>query len=152
MLPLRLEFLCRLTGTTAPPIEVGSTPSGIRRVFPIKDGTIEGPKLRGKVLPGGADYMLVRSDGAVLPDVRLTFETDDGALVMMQYNGLRHGPAEVMERLARGDSVEASEYYFRIAPRFETASTRYAWLNRILAVGSGHRMADGPIYDIYEIL
>jgi hypothetical protein len=96
--------------------------------------------------------MLVRSDAATLPDVRVVLETDDGHLIQVTYGGLRYGPAEVMERLNRGEHVDPSEYYFRIAPRFETGSGKYAWLNRILAVGTGKRLADGPVYDVYEIL
>jgi hypothetical protein len=152
MLPPRLEFLFTLTGTVAAPIEIGATPSGLRRIFPISGGTFEGPKLHGKLLPAGADHMLVRSDAVVLPDVRVTLQTDDDHLILMSYSGLRHGPTEVMDRLTRGEPVESSEYYFRIAPRFETGSERYGWLNRILAVGTGHRLPAGPIYDVYAIL
>jgi hypothetical protein len=152
MLPLRLEFLFTLTGTVSAAIEIGATPSGLRRIFPISGGTFEGPKLRGKLLPGGADHMLTRSDRVLLPDVRVTLETDDGHPILMSYSGLRHGPPEVMDRLARGESVQPSEYYFRIAPHFETGSEKYGWLNRILAVGTGHRLAAGPVYDVYEVL
>ena len=152
MLPLQLAFLFGLKGTVAVPIEVGSTPLGRRRIFPIDEGTFEGPKLRGKLLPGGSDHMLVRPDGVVLPDVRVLLETDDGHLILMTYSGFRHGPPEVMDRLARGEPVGASEYYFRIAPRFETESEKYAWLNRTLAIGTGHRLPTGPTYEIYEVL
>jgi len=96
--------------------------------------------------------MLGRGDSVLIPDVRATLETVDGHLILMNYSGYRHGPAEVMDRLARGDAVDPSEYYFRIAPRFETGSQKYAWLNRTLAVGTGHRLPAGPTYDIYEVL
>ena len=96
--------------------------------------------------------MLVRPDGVVLPDVRVLLETDDGHLILMTYSGFRHGPPEVMDRLARGEPVDVSEYYFRIAPRFETESEKYAWLNRTLAIGTGHRLPAGPTYEIYEVL
>lgn len=152
MIPLRSEFLFTITGTVAPPVEIGSTPSGLRRIFPITGGTFEGPRLRGTVMPGGADQMLVRSDAVTVPDVRLVLETEEGHLILMSYGGLRHGPPTVMERLARGEPVDPSEYYFRIVPRFETGSDKYAWLNRILAVGTGRRLPAGPIYDVYEIL
>jgi hypothetical protein len=152
MIPLRSEFLFTITGTVAPPVEIGSTPAGLRRIIPITGGTFEGPRLRGTVIPGGADQMLVRSDAVAVPDVRLVLETEEGHSILMSYGGLRHGPPKVMERLARGEPVDPSEYYFRIAPRFETGSEKYAWLNRILAVGTGHRLPAGPIYDVYEIL
>jgi hypothetical protein len=152
MIPLRTEFLFTLTGAVAPPIEIGFTPSGVRRVFPITGGTFEGPRLRGTLLPGGADQMLELSDAVVMPDVRLVLKTEDDHLILMTYVGIRHGPSKVMERLARGEPVDPSEYYFRISPRFETGSDKYAWLNRILAVGTGHRLPAGPTYDVYEIL
>ena len=152
MTPLRSEFLFTLTGTVASPLEVGATPLGTRRIFPITGGTFEGPRLRGRLLSGGADHMLIHSDATALPDVRVVLETDDGHLIQLTYGGLRHGPPEVMERLNRGVHVDPSEYYFRIAPRFETGSEKYAWLNGILAVGTGQRLADGPVYDVYEIL
>jgi hypothetical protein len=152
MMPLGTEFLFRLTGTIAAPLEIGVTPAGTRRVVPITEGKFEGPRLRGTLIPGGTDHMLVRPDGVLLPDVRVTLVTDDGDLILMTYGGFRYGPPEVMHRLERREPVEASEYYFRIAPRFETGSDKYGWLNRILAVGTGHRLPAGPIYDVYEIL
>ena len=152
MMPLRSEFLFTIAGTDSSPVEVGSTPSGLRWIFPITGGTFEGPRLRGTILSGGADETLVRSDAVTVHDVRLLLETEDGQLIVMRYGGLRHGPPNVMERLARGEPVDPSEYYFRIAPLFETGSEKYAWLNRILAVGTGHRLPAGPIYDVYELL
>jgi hypothetical protein len=152
MLPLRSEFLFTLTVTVTAPIDVGTTPSGRRRIFPISAGTFEGARLRGKMLPGAADYMLERPDKALMPEVRGTLETDDGHLIVMSYSGLRHGPPDVLARLGRGEPVDPSEYYFRIALRFETGSEKYDWLNRILAVGTGHRLATGPVYDVYEVL
>ncbi|MGD0471845.1 MAG: DUF3237 domain-containing protein [Candidatus Velthaea sp.] len=152
MIPLRSEFLFTLTGSVGAPIEMASTPLGFRRIFPITGGTFEGPRLRGRLLPDGADYMLVRSDAVSIPDVRLVLETEEGHLILLSYGGFRHGSPEVMDRLARGELVDPSEYYFRIAPRFETGSQKYSWLNRILAVGTGHRLPTGPVYDVYEIL
>lgn len=85
-------------------------------------------------------------------DVRLVLETQDGALIGMTYRGLRHGSAAVMERLNRGDAVDASEYYFRTAVAFETAAPQYDWLNRVIAVGTGRRPPEGPVYDVFEVL
>ena len=152
MIPLRTEFLFTLTGGVAEPIEIGDTPSGKRRIFPIDGGRFEGPRLKGKLLAGGSDAMLIRSDGVVVPDVRLTLQTDDAELIFMRYGGMRHGPPETMERLARGEPVDPAEYYFRITPQFETGSSKYAWLNKIIAVGTGSRRQTGPIYDVYAIL
>ena len=152
MIPLRSEFLFTLTGSVAEPLEIGTTPSGERRIFPIESGEFEGPRLKGSVLPGGSDAMLLRADGVVLPDVRMTLRTDDAQLIFMRYGGMRHGPPAVMERLARGEPVDPSEYYFRISPQFETGSSKYSWLNKIIAVGTGHRLSSGPIYHVYEVL
>jgi hypothetical protein len=152
MLPLRSELLITVTGRVSAPVDIGVGPQGHRRIIPVQGGEFTGPKLRGSVLPGGADWMVVDSSGVAHVDVRLALETDDDERIYMTYRGLRHGPHEVMARLERGEPVEPDEYYFRIAPTFETGSKKYAWLNRILAVGVGHRLADGPVYYIYEIL
>jgi len=151
MIPLKSEFLFTLTGTVATALDIGHTPSGKRRIYPISGGDFEGPRLKGKVLEGGSDAMLVRADGVAQPDVRSILKTDDGQLIFMRYGGMRHGPAEVMERLALGENVEPTEYYFRITPLFETGSPKYEWLNKIVAVGIGNRLANGPIYYVYEI-
>ena len=152
MIPLRSEPLFTLTGRVSPAQEIGAVPYGQRRIIPIEGGEFEGPKLRGRVLPGGADCMLVRPDGVAQIDVRMTLQPDDGNLIFMKYGGLRHGPKDVMDRLARGETVEPAEYYFRIAPLFETGAQKYMWLNRIIAIGTGHRLANGPVYYVYEIL
>lgn len=152
VIPLRSELLFTLTGRVSSPQEIGTGPSGDRRIIPVEGGEFEGPKLRGRVLPGGSDCMLVRPDGVAQMDVRVTLETDDGDLIFMKYGGFRHGPKEVMDRLARGEAVEPTEYYFRITPLFETGSQKYTWLNRIITIGIGHREAHGPVYYIYEIL
>jgi hypothetical protein len=132
--------------------KIGPVPHGTRLTAPITDGHFEGPRLRGKVLPGGGDWTLLRGDGVLELDLRLTLETDDGALIHMTSFGLRHGPPEVLAALTRGERVDPSTYYFRTTPRFETANPKYAFLNRLLAVSSGDRRAEGPIYTIYEVL
>ena len=131
---------------------VGATPIGERRIAKVTGGTFAGPEMNGKILPGGGDWLLLRSDGSLQLDVRVTLETDDGALIFMTYRGFRHGPAEVMARLNKGEDVDPSEYYFRVAPFFETGAEKYDWLNRIVAVGTGHRLASGPVYEVYQIL
>src|SRR5499433_4258635 len=132
--------------------KIGAVPHGTRVTAPIAGGRFEGPRLRGKVLPGGGDWTLLRSDGALELDLRITLETDDGALIYMTSFGLRHGPPEVLAALARGESVSSSQYYFRTIPRFETSSPRYGFLNRLITISRGDRRASGPIYTIEEIL
>ena len=103
-------------------------------------------------MPGGGDWTLLRSDGVLELDLRITLETDDEALISMTSFGLRHGPPEVLAALVRGESVGPSTYYFRTAPRFETSAPQYEFLNRLIAIASGDRRANGPIYTIDEIL
>jgi hypothetical protein len=136
----------------APLQKIGAVAHGTRATAPITSGHFEGPRLRGRVLPGGGDWTVLRSDGVLELDLRVTLETDDGALIHVTSFGLRHGPPEVLAALARGETVDASSYYFRTTPRFETGHPRYAFLNRLLAVASGDRKAAGPIYTIDEIL
>jgi hypothetical protein len=134
------------------PQKIGAVPHGTRVTAPIASGHFDGPRLRGRVLPGGGDWTLLRKDGVLELDSRVTLETDDGALIHMTSFGLRHGPPDVIVALARGETVDPSTYYFRTIPRFETSHPTYAFLNRLLAVSSGDRRAAGPIYTIDEIL
>jgi len=131
---------------------IGATPGCDRRVGVIAGGHFEGERLRGRLLPGGSDWQTVRTDGAWTLDVRVVMETDDAQLIGMTYRGMRHGPREVMERIARGETVSPSEYYLRASPFFETASEKYGWLNRIVAIAIGHRLPSGPVYQVFEIL
>jgi hypothetical protein len=134
------------------PLNVGVTPVGERRIVGVLGGSFHGELLKGVVLPGGSDWITVRPDGVIQQDVRICLQTDDGALILMTYRGLRHGPASVIERLNRGEPVNSSEYYFRTAPTFETASEKYDWLNRIVAVAVGDRRPDGVEYRVFRVL
>jgi hypothetical protein len=131
---------------------VGATPNGNRRVGLVAGGTFEGERLRGTILPGGADWIIGRPDGVTTLDVRIVLQTDDGATIGMTYRGLRHGPAAVMEKVNKGEPVDPSLYYFRISVAFETASEKYAWMNSVIAVGTGNRPPEGPVYDVFEVL
>jgi hypothetical protein len=131
---------------------IGDTPGAFRRVGVVPGGSFAGERLLGEVLDGGADWQAVRTDGSTTLDVRLVLKTTDGALIGMTYRGIRHGAADILARIDRGETVEPNSYYFRIAPLFETASKNYAWLNTLVAIGTGHRKADGPIYSVFEVL
>lgn len=146
------RFLMTLQVAVTGAQKIGAVPHGTRATAPIASGQFEGPRLRGRVAPGGGDWTLLRRDGVLELDLRVTLETDDDALIHMTSFGLRHGSPEVIQALARGDSVDPSTYYFRTTPRFETGHPKYAFLNRLLAVASGDRRAAGPIYTIDEIL
>ncbi|MDE1993400.1 MAG: DUF3237 domain-containing protein [Rhizobiaceae bacterium] len=135
-----------------PAVPAGETPNGPRRVRVIYGGRFEGERLSGRVLDGGSDWQIVRPDGYTVLDVRLTIETDDGAMIYMTYGGLRHGPADVMARIEKGEVVDPASYYFRINPMFETASAKYDWLNGILGIGIGHRFEQGLVYNVFEVL
>jgi hypothetical protein len=134
-----------------PLIIVGETPLTTRRIGIVFGGKFEGERLSGEILDGG-DWQSVRQDGSTLLDVRLILKTDDGALIGVTYKGIRQGPPDVIARLEHGEPVDPESYYFRINPMFETASEKYAWLNNILAIGTGHRFAEGPVYNLFEVL
>jgi hypothetical protein len=135
-----------------PLLMVGATPGGFRRVGVVPGGSFEGERLSGEVLDGGSDWQTVRSDGSTTLNVRLVLKTKDDALIEMTYQGLRHGPPNVIEKIEKGEVVDPESYYFRINPVFETSAAKYDWLNRVIAVGIGHRRADGPVYSVFEIL
>ena len=136
----------------APPQQLGTVPHGIRSIVPVTGGDFEGARLRGKVLPGGGDWLLLRSDGLLELDLRVTLETDDHALIFMTFQGLRHGPPDAIAALGRGEVVDPARYYFRTVPRFETSADAYAFLNRIVAVGTGEATPNGAVHTIDEIL
>jgi hypothetical protein len=143
-------FVMRLD--VRPLIIVGPTPGGYRKIGIVPGGRFEGERLSGEVLDGGSDWQTVRGDGATALDVRLNLKTDDGALISMTYKGIRHGPVDVMQRMQKGEVVDATSYYFRTNPLFETSATKYDWINRVVAIGVGHRRADGPVYSVFEVL
>jgi hypothetical protein len=148
---LNLRPLFRAEITLAPAQEFGATPAGRRRVIPITGGRFSGERLSGRVLPGGADWQVIRADGVADLDARYTLETADGALIYVRNKGYRHGPDDVMRRLAAGEAVEPALYYMRTTPWFETGDARYAWLNRIVCVGTGARRASSVELEIYEV-
>jgi hypothetical protein len=148
---LTLQPLLRAEITLAPAQELGETPLGRRRVIPITGGSFRGEKLNGRVLAGGADWQLIRADGVAELDARYTLETSDGALIYVNNFGYRHGPAEVLQRLASGEPVDPALYYMRTTPRFETSAPRYQWLNRTICVATGARRAAAVELDVFEV-
>jgi len=148
---LKLEPLLRAEITLAPAQELGETPLGRRRIIPITGGSFRGERLAGRVLPGGADWQLVRADGVAELDARYTLETVDRSLIYVRNFGYRHGPADVMRRLMAGDPVDPSLYYMRTTPRFETGAERYRWLNGLICVASGARRAAAVELEVFEV-
>ena len=143
-------FVMRLD--VKPLVMVGNTPGPLRRVGIVPSGTFAGDRLAGTVLDGGSDWQAVRGDGSTTLDVRLVLRTEDGMHIPMSYRGIRHGDPDVIQRLESGQEVDPSSYYFRINPIFEAPAGPYEWLNRILAIGTGHRFAQGPVYSVFEVL
>ena len=136
---MRTRPLMSLRLSTASTQEIGAGPHGTRITFPIVGGSFEGDRLRGKVLPGGDDWAVRRPDGVLELDLRVTLETDDGALIHMTFEGIR-------------DDDAPGAPYFRTLPRFETAEPKSSFLNRLLAAGTGEIRTDGPVHVIEEIL
>jgi hypothetical protein len=134
-----------------PLLVVGQTPNAFRRIGVIEGGSFEGDRLSGVVVTGN-DWQSVRNDSCIKLDVRLVLKTTDNALIVMTYQCLRAGPPDVIAKLDKGEAVDPRSYYFRMNPMFETSAPQYDWINRIIAVGVGHRLPDGPLYSIFEIL
>jgi hypothetical protein len=147
---VELAPLLSIRVTLEPIRDLGDTPLGRRRIIGITGGSFSG-RLSGRVLPGGADWQLIRADGSAFLDARYTLETADGALIYVNNKGYRHGPKEVVERLARGEDVDPKLYYMRTTPWFETAAPAYAWLNRIVCIGTGARRAQAVELDFFEV-
>jgi hypothetical protein len=142
-----------LEAVLAEPQMVTATPYGLRKIVPVLGGTFTGERLNGSIMPtGGHDWAMTRADGALVLDVRLVLETDDGAQILMTYRGIRTGTPAVLARIASGEYVDPAEYYFRLVPFFETGSEKYAWLNSIVCLGFGERVKAGPRYTVHEIL
>ena len=132
-------------------LDLGHSQWGNRRVVPIIGGSFEGERLRGEVLSGGSDWQVVHADGMITVDTRYTLRTHDGALLALATSGVRHGPPDVLHRIAAGEAVDPDEYYFRLFCRFEAGDPRYHWLNRTMVVASTARSANAVRYQAYTL-
>ncbi|AQG77982.1 DUF3237 domain-containing protein [Spirosoma montaniterrae] len=153
---MRLSPAFVITATLGPMQDLGPTTRGHRRIIPITGGTFngtmpDGTPLRGNVLPGGADWQIVRPDGVAEVEARYTLQTDDGTLILITNRGYRHGPAEVLKRVADGEWVDPAEYYFRTTPMFEVAPGPHDWLGRTVFVATGERRADEVIIRVFAV-
>ena len=148
----RLTQVYRLEAALGQPQELGDTTKGHRRIVPLTAGSFTGPGISGKLVPGAsADWQVVLPDGTALGDLRYTLQTDRGELLYVQSWGIRHGSAEVLARLGRGEEVDASEYTFRTATRIETATPELDWLNKGIFVSVGGRRAARVLYETYLV-
>jgi len=148
----RLIKVYRLEATPGQPLDIGDVPGGHRRIVPLTSGIFTGPEGNGKLLPGAsADWQVGLADGTTLGDIRYTLQTDRGDLLYVQSGGVRHGPAEVLARLGRGEKVDASEYTFRTSTQIETAAPDLEWLNKGVFISVGGRQAGAVIYETYLV-
>lgn len=145
------EYTFRVKATVAAPLEFGQTHLGTRRIIDILGGKVEGPTLSGEVLPGGADWQIIREDGSAVLEARYTIRIHDQALIYVRNFGYRHGPPEILDQLVKGVAVDPALYYFRATPFFETAAPQYDWLNKTLAMSSGIREKERVILDFYAV-
>jgi hypothetical protein len=136
-----LDFVFGLKARLGEMLVIGETPEGLRRMIPILDGTFSAPNFHGDVLGGGADWQYVRNDGVTIAEAVYLLKTHDGALIQIRNRGVRHGPAEVIQRLTAGEHVDPAEYYFRASPTFLVSPGPYDWLNRDVFVATGARYA-----------
>jgi hypothetical protein len=150
--PPQLEHVCDLAVTIAPPVEVGQTVAGLRRMIPITGGVVQGPSLNGKVLAGGADFQLILGGGTQAHlDARYVIELDDGTRVFVQNTALRVASLENSQRIMRGEPVNPADIYFRCQPKLEAAGEKWAWLGESQFIGSGRRAPDGVFLSFYRV-
>jgi hypothetical protein len=150
---VRSRFAFAASVNVDAPLVIGPSAHGLRRIVPIRGGEVTGPLLQGKVLPGGADWQFVRPDGVLQIEAKYTLQATDGTLIMVTNRGLRHGPPEVIEKLARGEAVDPSLYYFRTSAEIEAPlDSKHAWLNRSLFIGVAQRTAAAAIVKFHELL
>jgi len=148
-----VEFAFEARVSVQTPLVVGQSSHGLRRIVPITGGTFEGPNIRGRVVPGGADWQFVRPDGVLSVEAHYTLQTSDSVLIMVTNRGIRRASPEVMARLGRGEQVDPSEYYFRTTAEFEAPiGSKYEWLNKSVFIGVAERRPDAAIIRFYRVL
>ena len=151
-MPPSLRHVCDIDVSVGPIRDLGPTPHGRRRIIPILSGTVTGERLEGVVMPGGADWQYVRSDGVLELEARYSIKANDGAEIIVVNRGMRRAAPEIMDRLSRGEAVDPAQVYFRTAPVFEAPSGRHAWLNESVFIGTAARFPDRVQIRVFEVL
>lgn len=146
-----LELVARVTVELEPPQSTGQGPWGERRLVPIVGGHFEGPRMRGVVLNGGADWQVVHANGMITVDTHYGLRTDDGALIYISTRGVRVASPEVAARISSGEAVRPSDYYFRIVARLETGAPSYYWVNERIFIASAARHLNDVVYDLFAV-
>jgi hypothetical protein len=146
-----LSVVADLLLTVAPPLDIGQTPHGLRRVIPLLGGTVRGPRLNGHLIPGGADFQIWRNDNCTEIHARYVLETETGARIYVENSGMRRGPVEAMARLAKGEPVDPALIYFRTVARFEASAPELAWLMQGIFLCSGARYPDRVAIRFFEV-
>ena len=148
----QLEHVCTLDVKLDPIKEIGHGRAGTRRIIPIIGGAVTGPKLQGHIFNVGADWQTIFADGTAELDTRYAMETHDGAVIEIINYGFRHGPPDIIAALAEGKTVDPVSYYMRTHARLETGDPRYAWVNRLLFIGTGTRLESSVKVELFSIL
>lgn len=148
-----LEFVCELHVQLEPPMVVGETAHGTRRIIPIVGGSVKGPNVKGTILKGGADWQVLRKDGNTELEAHYQFTTDDGVLIYIKNVGVRLASPEVAQKLAKGEAVPSDQYYFRAVPKFEAPiNSKYAFLNDAIFVCTGERLPGAVHLKVWKLL
>jgi Protein of unknown function (DUF3237) len=149
---LQTKYVFSLAIKIGAPIVAGDLGYGVRRIIPILGGELHGEGIKGRIFPYGADFQTIRPNGLTEVEAKYAFQMDDGAIVYIENVGIRFGPKELLDRIARGEIVDPALIYFRSVPKFETGAEKYRWLMEHLFVGVGARHPDRVEIDVHQVL
>jgi hypothetical protein len=149
---LRTKYVFSLAIRIGTPIVAGDLGHGVRRIIPILGGEVRGEGVRGTIFPVGADFQTIRPNGFTELEAKYVFEMDDGSIIYIENVGVRFGPKPLLDRIAKGETVDPALIYFRSVPKFETGAEKYRWLMESLFVGVGARHPDRVEIDVHQVL
>jgi len=149
---LQTRYVFSLVIQIGAPIVAGDFGHGVRRIVPILGGEVRGEGINGTIFPCGADFQTIRPNGLTELEAKYAFEMDDGAIVYIENIGIRFGPKQLLDRIAKGESVDPALIYFRSVPKFETGAEKYRWLMENLFIGVGARHPDRVVIDVHQVL